>query len=681
MSTSTPTESRTRVWAVTLALALALPAAARAEKAEGAPPDTGEARAAGGDIGEYLRALEGAGLIDVAEGSRDQLSAELSRAETLLRQGDPMSSAVVLYNVVESPAFEIFDDMVEYKNAEYTLGVALEAAGAYESALDYMMRAIERGPDSLYYAPAHRTAVNIALETRAYHDVLARIEQAAGEQAPSPLVAGERDYLRGRAHYAAGELAEAERALERVGRESRLRAAALYLRGVLHVRQGRLETAAESLCEVADSPSDDVVTFAVDERYFEIRDLARLGLGRIAHELGEYDDAYYHYFQVPQDAASLEDALFEAAWSMYQKRELATARWLIDEFLDVFPGSSLVPEAMLLSGYIALASCEFEGAEAIFEDLIAELEPVAEELSTLRENPDRRRVLLSRALARWDAGRGPAGDDDPPRPIARDPEDATDRALALLRLDPGFVRLHGAMTGLRAAAMTSSSVTRTWRALAHQSAETDVARVAKEPSFAEAELARAGDLLEDARRLGDQVESARAELRRATRDGTVGDDEARAEAEHLAALEADVKELIERAEGAARAADESIDDEANAPGLAPLLRADIARSRDLETESAELLEELEQAADESARASVASLYADVRRILDRAELGRIDTVIGQKRELEIEVQDLAAGRFPPELHGKMWEQGYIGEDEEYWPFEGEYWADEYEGWR
>ncbi len=68
-------------------------------------------------------------------------------------------------------------------------------------------------------------------------------------------------------------------------------------------------------------------------------------------------------------------------------------------------------------------------------------------------------------------------------------------------------------------------------------------------------------------------------------------------------------------------------------------------------------------------------------MLDKAKLGKIDAVIGQKRKLDIEVQDLAAGRFPPELHGRLWNAGLIGDDEEYWPFEGEFWADEYEGWR
>jgi len=37
------------------------------------------------------------------------------------------------------------------------------------------------------------------------------------------------------------------------------------------------------MCEIAATPDDDKFTFVVDERYFTIKDLARLGLGRLAH--------------------------------------------------------------------------------------------------------------------------------------------------------------------------------------------------------------------------------------------------------------------------------------------------------------------------------------------------------------------------------------------------------------
>ena len=57
------------------------------------------------------------------------------------------------------------------------------------------------------------------------------------------------------------------------------------------------------------------------------------------------------------------------------------------------------------------------------------------------------------------------------------------------------------------------------------------------------------------------------------------------------------------------------------------------------------------------------------------------TALAQKSAREVEVQDLAAGRFPEELRARLWNAGMIGDDEEYWPFQGEYWADEYEDWR
>src|SRR5204862_2910395 len=127
----------------------------------------------------------------------------------------------------------------------------------------------------------------------------------------------------------------------------------------------------------------------------------RLGLGRIAHEVGDYDDAYYHYFQIPDDSDRLPEALFEASWSMYQKRELGTARDLVTEMMKAFPDSPLIPEARLLSGYVELADCEFTAAQTRYDRLVAELGPVVGEMDRIRKSPARRSQLFDRALARW----------------------------------------------------------------------------------------------------------------------------------------------------------------------------------------------------------------------------------------------------------------------------------------
>ena len=261
---------------------------------------------------------------------------------------------------MKSPRYTAFSDLVEFQNAEYDLAVALARAGSYGTALDAVEAILRRGPSAPYWGPAHRRAVDIALETRDHAGTLARLEAVKASDPIPPAATGERAYLRGRALYDDGKLSDANTELETITKKSRLYSSAVYLRGVIRARKGEYRDSAEAMCEIAGTPDDDKFTFVVDDRYFTIKDLARLGLGRIAHEQGEYDDAYYHYFQVPDDSSYLPDALFEASWSMYQKRELPTSRDLVHEFLKTFPTSPLWPEASLLAGYVELADCKFD---------------------------------------------------------------------------------------------------------------------------------------------------------------------------------------------------------------------------------------------------------------------------------------------------------------------------------
>ena len=54
---------------------------------------------------------------------------------------------------------------------------------------------------------------------------------------------------------------------------------------------------------------------------------------------------------------------------------------------------------------------------------------------------------------------------------------------------------------------------------------------------------------------------------------------------------------------------------------------------------------------------------------------------GEALTLEIEVEHLRDGRYPAELFATLQLEGLMGDDEEYWPFEGEYWSDEYENYK
>jgi len=674
----------TRGWLCAAALAAAAGAGHAASAAPAAATTRGRQPAAerpapDDPVAKYLSALAAVKLIDTESGTLDTLRRELGTAELLLRDGAYSNAAVALYAIVKSPRYTAFTEFVEYQNAEYDLGVALARAGSYGAALDALEAVLRRGPAAPYWGPAHRRAVDVAIDTRDHAGVLARLEAIKTADPIPPSAAGERSYLRGRAAYDAGKLADAEGELVLISKQSRLYSSAVYLRGVIRARQGKYRESAEAMCEVAGTEDTDKITFVVDDRYFTIKDLARLGLGRIAHEQGEYDDAYYHYFQIPDDSAYLPDALFEASWSMYQKRELATARDLVKEFLTTFPSSPLWPEASLLAGYVELADCKFDPSQKWYDELTAKLQPIVDAIDRVRKDPELRKQLFARAVTRFheikDTGELAGTKADKIAPAT-----AMDQLVALLRLDPRFLRLNDAVTGMREQATTSAAAVRQWQALARQVAETRVAAVSAAKTLEQEQLADANAVVEDLRRLVGQIQDERSQLARARREGVIAAGDAAEEDARLDKLLDRTRATEQRAVAAADRAAEAAATQA-APGIKPLIQADIADARRLDKAAHALLDKLGQAGDKLAQQAVDRLYTDTRRVLDKAKLGKVDAIIGQKRKLDIEVQDLAAGRFPEELIGRMWNASMIGDDEEYWPWQGEYWADEYEGWR
>ncbi len=660
--------------AKTLALA-ALAALALGSGTADAQPD----KAAPADpLTRYYAELQRMRFVDVENANLDTLRRELQIAEDLLKTGAFANAAVALYAIVKSPRYAAFTEFVELQNAEYDLGVALARAGSYGAALDALEAVLRRGPAATYWGPAHRRAVDIALETRDHAGVLARLEAIKSSEPIPPSAAGERSYLRGRAAYDKGKLADAEGELVLISKQSRMYSSAVYLRGVIRARRGEYRGSAEAMCEIASTPDDDKLTFVVDDRYFTVKDLARLGLGRIAHEQGEYDDAYYHYFQIPEDSTYLPDALFEASWSMYQKRELATSRDLVKEFLKEFPASPLWPEASLLAGYVELADCKFDDSQRWYDALVARLQPIVDTIDKVRKDRQLRDQLFQTAIRRYrEVKQLDAAAKAPVTVAAKTP---IDEVLALLRLDPKFLRLNEAVVGTRELANNAFAVTRAWQALGTQVAERKVAAASAPPTLEQEQLADANALVEDLRRLGVRLGEQRAEVARGRREGRLTAADADAEQQRLEELTGRQRTALAQAVSAAERAAGSVVKQA-APSIRPLLEADVAEARRLDRAAHVLARQLEEAGDKLAQAAIEKLYEDTRKVLDKAKLGKIDAVIGQKRKLDIEVQDLAAGRFPEELIGKLWNASMIADDEEYWPWEGEYWADEYAGWR
>ena len=110
-----------------------------------------------------------------------------------------------------------------------------------------------------------------------------------------------------------------------------------------------------------------------------------------------------------------------------------------------------------------------------------------------------------------------------------------------------------------------------------------------------------------------------------------------------------------------------------------MIAADRDRATKLYTGAERTRREVEAQQLVHAKDALVRLDRRLSRLLRRARLGRIETVLGKKRSLEVEIEALSQGYLPQNVVDSLDAERYLKDDEEYWPFDGEDWEDEYVG--
>jgi hypothetical protein len=314
-------------------------------------------------------------------------------------------------------------------------------------------------------------------------------------------------------------------------------------------------------------------------------------------------------------------------------------------------------ETYILDAYIDLATCRFPRADAKLNAFIQRYDPVRDAARRLTTDDAAMKKLVDAVRTSSDPASAGVGV----------PED-TARALGVLvRVDSGYGRaarrlaeLDHQMSGLRSAMGEIDQVNERLaspKAVRPQSsaglAQSDADKVER----IESQIAELKRLLREADRASDGKSSAELDALKKELEGL----QIRARAAR-ASLPAPVAKVGQKGE--------------DLPGL---LAADRERASALYNDAQKLRVEVE--AQELALAKDALVRLDRRlsRLLRRARLGRIETVLGKKRALEIEVEALSQGLLPQTIVDSLDAARYLGDDEEYWPFEGEDWSDEYVG--
>ncbi len=627
-----------------------------ADAAAPTPPgtydDTADTR--GEAMRAYQKALDEKKLAATSPLSIARLREELPVIEEKLSSGRRDEAIGDLVYLIESPRFEPFASSEEGRAALFLLGDALAGAGALQPARGYLTRLLKGDPGDTYYRRAVRSLVDAGLASDRPEVILKDLE-AVPPSAPDEL-SGDVSYLRGRAAELAKKSDEALAAYAKVGEKSRFWAQATYLSGVIAVEKRDFKRGEQLFCKVADKKQTPkrAALFGGSE-FFRVRDLARLGLGRVAHEQYRFDDARYYYYLVPNDSENITEALYETATTRYEAKDYDGARQALDDLQRLKVNHVYEDEAYILDSYVDLATCHFPQADKKLDAFIRRYEPVRDAARRIAKDGAATKFLVD--SVREGADPASAGLGVP---------DETARALgSLLRVDSGYGR----------AARRLSLLDHQLSGLRRSMGELDEASSklsAQKETKAQSQAGLSASPADKVTRIESQIRELKRLLREADRTGKKGPD-LELLAKELSALEVQAK--------AARA---SLSDMSNAPAakgvdLPGLIAADRQLATELYQKSATLRLEAEKQQLDLARDALERLDSRLSRLLRRARLGRIETVLGKKRALEVEIQALSQGLLPQTIVDSLDAQRFLREDEEFWPFEGEDWEDEYVG--
>jgi hypothetical protein len=590
---------------------------------------------------------------------REDVSARVAEAEDLLSTGRVDEAIARLAEVVEHPSFELFADTEEGRAAVYRLGDALATAGIVTPARSYLRRLLGAadawtgyGSSAIWARRAVRRLVDVALVTGEF-DAVSRDLAGVPPSAPEE-VRGELAYMSGRAQEAAGDPEAAVASYAAVTQRSRFWAQATYLSALIDVEKGRYKQGEDLLCKVAD-PKRSATTTPVfaDEKFFAVRDLARLGLGRIAHEQGRNDDARYYYYLVPQDSDRLAEALYEAATTRYEKKDYEGAHDLLSELSAVGVHNRYEDEAWVLSAWVDLARCRFADADKKLLEFLKRYEPVRDGARRIAESD----AATVRLLAAVHGGGDAAGAE-----IGGVTVDVVRAIAALVRIDSAYDRvfLRSAILERQASGLVNATaaIGDMQRALATNGGVRPASSVGPD------DVERAHDVREALFGVEHQIADLEASGAPASSTEPLR--------KELAGLQAQLQT------GAGPGADAEAR-AAAAADLPALLAADVAASSEMQRRISATRKNLSEAELTLAKDALHRLDLRLSRLLRRARLGRIESVLGRKRALEVEVEAIRLGYLPQDAVDSLDAAQYLEDNQEYWPFEGDDWPDEYVG--
>jgi TolA-binding protein len=357
--------------------------------AQGGEMDEANARLV--DLDARVRGLS-AEFRDESGADPSQADRRVLDAELLFNLRNYREAATILLDVVDR-----FPNSRAYEDALFLLGESLYQGKDYNSAKRFFTQAIEKRSGSKQEQKALQRLIEIAVHTddlEEIDDLLARLQNV-----PLANLEPSVPYVRGKAAYFRNRLDDALGAFTALPPNHPYYLRARYFAATAWVKKGDLASALVSFDAVVRSqPQSDA-----DK---ETQDLARLALGRLFYERGEFEKARDAYVSIPRQSKYFEEAMNELAWTAIKAKDYKAAYRALDLMLLQNPDSPQGPELRLLMGNLHVRVGNFALANDAFLQAHDQFAPIHLQLKLTQQkaaaDPKYFDQLLGKGLEKFD---------------------------------------------------------------------------------------------------------------------------------------------------------------------------------------------------------------------------------------------------------------------------------------
>ena len=313
-------------------------------------------------------------------------------AEKLYKLGNYELAATLCLDVIEQ-----YPQSRSYDDALYLMGEALYKSRDFLSAKRYFQQAADRLQRARKGQVASQRLIEIALRTGDYSDVERHLERLVA--IPPAELEPSVPYVRGKYLFFRNRLDDAAAIFQSIPQGHEYYLQSRYFLATVEVKRGELAKAAQIYDDILKVTAED----ATDK---EIQDLARMAIGRLLYDRGQFDRAKQWYASVPRQSKYFVESMYETAWNSIKANDFKSAYRALDLMLLQSPDSAQAPEMRLLIGNLHLRLSNFYLASNQFTATLADYEPIHAELAAKRQeaagDPQYFQRLLGKGLDTFD---------------------------------------------------------------------------------------------------------------------------------------------------------------------------------------------------------------------------------------------------------------------------------------